>query len=102
MALDRWSDKESDGYRLSNKLTGPDLHLDLFADTLDAHLFGGDFLGQHWTLASASGPTALQQDGVDSDGSGSRTLLNREELSAFRSWPRWACLCSYSGRSTAY
>ena len=76
--FDRWSDKETDGYRLSNKLTGPDLHLDLTAATLDARLFGGDFSGQHWTLASASGATPPEHDVAQPGGSGSQRLLSNE------------------------
>lgn len=65
--FNRWSDKESDGYRLSNKLSGPDVHLDVTPDTLDARLFGGDFPGQHWTLVPVGGPPAEQDssDGLD-------------------------------------
>jgi hypothetical protein len=54
----KWSGDDKDGFRLSNKLTGPDMHLDVETDTLDAHLFGGDFAGQHWTLASTTGGSA--------------------------------------------
>src|SRR3569833_2276496 len=53
--FDRWSDKESDGFRLSNKLTGPDVHLDVTGDNMIARLVGGAFLGQHWFLDAAGG-----------------------------------------------
>jgi hypothetical protein len=60
--FNRWSERESDGYRLSNKLSGPDVHLDVATDTLDARLFGGDFPGQHWMLLPVGGLTAAEQD----------------------------------------
>jgi hypothetical protein len=50
--FNRWSNDEKDGFRLSNKLTGPDMHLDVSLDTLETRLVGGDFAGQHWTMAS--------------------------------------------------
>ncbi len=68
--FDQWSDDKSDGFRLSNKFTGPDMHLDVTADSaMDAILSGGDFNGQHWTLASAAGASPLQDSG-DMEGSG--------------------------------
>jgi len=77
--FDRWSDKDSDGYRLSNKFTGPDMHLDVETGTLQARLFGGDFSGQHWTLNSAGG--SPEPDGGDgSDGSGGGHLLSTEGI----------------------
>ncbi|KAL6854486.1 hypothetical protein J3F83DRAFT_718798 [Trichoderma novae-zelandiae] len=40
-------------YRLSNNFTGPSSHLDVYSDTLVAHLAGGDYTGQHWALVPA-------------------------------------------------
>jgi len=68
-AFDRWSDNEADGYRLSNKLTGPDVHLDVTGGDFEPHLFGGDFPGQHWTLGVPAapqppGPTTILSTGA--------------------------------------
>ncbi|KAI1124163.1 hypothetical protein F5Y10DRAFT_36979 [Nemania abortiva] len=41
------------GYRLSNNFTGPAMHLDVYSDTLQAHLASDDHTGQHWTLSPA-------------------------------------------------
>jgi len=59
-AFDRWSDNEADGYRLSNKLSGPDVHLDVTGGSFEPHLSGGDFPGQHWTLGMPGQPSPPQ------------------------------------------
>ncbi|KAL6825604.1 carbohydrate-binding module family 13 protein [Trichoderma sp. SZMC 28015] len=45
-------------YRLSNTFTGQDQHLDVYSDTLVAHLADGDHSGQHWDLIPASAVAA--------------------------------------------
>jgi len=62
-AFDRWSDDLTDGYRLSNTLTGPDIHLDITGAPPDPHLFGGDFAGQHWILREPGQSAAAPQGG---------------------------------------
>lgn len=50
--FDNWPANQGTAYpyRLSNNFTGPNLHLDVYSDTLVAHLASGDFTGQHWAL----------------------------------------------------
>ncbi|EHK26933.1 carbohydrate-binding module family 13 protein [Trichoderma virens Gv29-8] len=53
--FDNWSPGgQAYPYRLSNTFTGPDKHLDVYSDTLVAHLAGGNLSGQHWELSPAS------------------------------------------------
>ncbi|RFU76337.1 carbohydrate-binding module family 13 [Trichoderma arundinaceum] len=51
--FDDWRTNPAYPYRLSNNFTGPNAHLDVYSDTLVAHLAGGDYTGQHWTLIPA-------------------------------------------------
>ncbi len=46
------SDNDNNGFRISNKLTSPDMHLDVDQSSADARLSDGDFPEQHWTIAS--------------------------------------------------
>ncbi|KAK1753997.1 hypothetical protein QBC47DRAFT_429463 [Echria macrotheca] len=63
--FDAWgSGSAGGGYRLSNNFTGLDVHLDVYSDTLEAHLAGGDYSGQHWTVRVVGGT------GGSGDGSG--------------------------------
>jgi len=62
-AFDRWSGDDADGYRLSNRLTGPDVHLDITGAPPDPHLFGGDFPGQHWLLREPGQPASAPAPG---------------------------------------
>ncbi|KAM7200907.1 hypothetical protein V8F20_005149 [Naviculisporaceae sp. PSN 640] len=52
--FDEW--EYGPGYRLSNNLTGLDMHLDVRPDTLEPFLAPGDRPGQHWTLWSSAMP----------------------------------------------
>lgn len=55
--FDPWpSGDAGGGYRLSNNFTGPDMHLDVYSDTLQPHLADGDYTGQHWTLGGGYCP----------------------------------------------
>ncbi|KAH8892523.1 hypothetical protein GQ53DRAFT_861867 [Thozetella sp. PMI_491] len=78
--FDRWSDKDSDGYRLSNKMSGLDVHLDILAGSKDPYLSGGDSLGQHWVMTSAATRRLQTDDSQDirSSASGSQPLLSRD------------------------
>lgn len=46
--FDNWGDGT---LRLSNNFTGPDKHLDTYADTLEAYLSDEEASGQHWTFS---------------------------------------------------
>lgn len=41
-------------YRLDNSFTGPNKYLDVYSDTLVAHLSSGDYTGQYWSLTPAN------------------------------------------------
>ncbi len=57
--LDTWASGASGyPYRLSNNFTGPDMHLDVYSDTLEPHLASGDYTGQHWALVRVAGDAA--------------------------------------------
>jgi len=46
--FDEWPSSGPYNYRLTNNFTGPDMHLDVFSDTLEPHLASGDASGQRW------------------------------------------------------
>ncbi|KAK3360625.1 carbohydrate-binding module family 13 protein, partial [Lasiosphaeria hispida] len=48
--FDEWPSGGPYAYRLSNNFTGPDMHLDVYSDTLEPHLASDDASGQHWRL----------------------------------------------------
>lgn len=52
--FDEW--EYGPGYRLSNNLTGLDMHLDVRVDTFEPFLAPGDRPGQHWILWSSTMP----------------------------------------------
>ncbi|KKP02057.1 hypothetical protein THAR02_05837 [Trichoderma harzianum] len=52
--FDQWNTNPAYPYRLSNSFTGTGQHLDVYSDTYQAHLAGGDYSGQHWALVSAN------------------------------------------------
>lgn len=65
--FDEWED--GTGYRLSNSLTGLDMHLDVHPTTLEPHIAPGDRPGQHWTLWSSTTPgTKTHGEGEASSG----------------------------------
>ncbi|KAL7794354.1 carbohydrate-binding module family 13 protein [Trichoderma ceciliae] len=51
--FDNWPANSAYPYRLSNRFTGPNMHLDVYSNTLVAHLASGDYTGQHWVLSPA-------------------------------------------------
>ncbi|KAL7808664.1 hypothetical protein V8C26DRAFT_423368 [Trichoderma gracile] len=51
--FDDWHTIPTYPYRLSNNFTGLNAHLDVYSDTFEAHLAGGDYTGQHWALVPA-------------------------------------------------
>jgi hypothetical protein len=46
-------------YMLTNLFTGPDKHFDVYSDTFQAFLDGGDHTGQHWSLKRVVCPHRL-------------------------------------------
>jgi hypothetical protein len=44
-----WGDST---WRLTNKYSGPDLHLDVYSDTMEPFMGDGDHSGQHWQLTA--------------------------------------------------
>jgi len=48
--FDEWPSGGLYKYLLTNNFTGPDIHLDVFSDTLEPHLASDDTSGQQWRL----------------------------------------------------
>jgi hypothetical protein len=79
------SPDDNGSFRLFNNFTGPGMHLDVYADTMEPHLSPGDASGQYWyftpVLDGMLLPASVAPAGSPSYGSVAETVDGRPDES---------------------